>query len=245
MREFFKTELARLHLTCGLQQYFKMSKEEVKDLLDLLCAKCAHFPLIPDKDKQEYIREFMMTDSEFLGFNPKILHKWLNVVNRGYIVGQSDYKETKTIAPPYADYVKSCEAAGLPPVSEEDYDKPINGQMVNEVLQHMKSTLGTTDIAEDVAKNRANWVEEQQRKFGVPKEKLKEIQEERYQRLWKQDCFNPDGTEKDSYLPFEQWKELRFDVKDKKELSQGVSKFSEADLTPIPLQEEGGQQPQK
>lgn len=227
MRDFFKHELSRLHLTTGLQQNFKLTDSEVTDLLDLLCAKCAQFTLIPEEEKKKFIQEAMLSDSEFLGFNAKILHKWLNILNRGYIETQADYRESKTVAPPYADYVKSCVEAGLTPASEEDYDKPVSAQAVNQVLQHMKSTLGTADLAEEVAKNRASWVEEQQRKFGVPKEKMEKIQEERYQRLWRQECYNTDGSEKDCYMDYGLWKELRFEAKESKELSQGKSQLTE------------------
>lgn len=130
MREFFKTELQRLHLTCGLQQCAKLTNEEFTELLDLLCAKCDQFYLIPDKVKQAYIQDCMQTDSEFIGFNAKILHKWLNILNRGYIHTQAEYQESKTAAPPYAEYLKQCEVNGMEPLSESEYDKPVDSERI-------------------------------------------------------------------------------------------------------------------
>lgn len=86
MREFFKAELKRLHITTGLQQYFKMSDrpEEITALLDELVIACSWFPLIPDEDKKEIVSECMITDPEFIGFNKKIVWKWMNARNPRY-----------------------------------------------------------------------------------------------------------------------------------------------------------------
>lgn len=107
MREFFEKQLSLLHLETGLQQLSKLSDLEYTDLLDILCAECAKFPLIPDQVKQESIQEFMKTDPEFIGFNRRIIWKWLNVVNRKYLpVDQSRYTEDpnhKPAAPEIAE----------------------------------------------------------------------------------------------------------------------------------------------
>lgn len=101
MREFFKAELKRLHITTGLQQYFKMSDrpEEITMLLDELVIQCEKFPSIPDEDKKKLIQEFMITDAEFIGFNKKILYKWFNLVNKNYIVNQSQFQEDENHEP--------------------------------------------------------------------------------------------------------------------------------------------------
>jgi hypothetical protein len=99
MRDFFRHELETLYLKTGLLQHSKLSamkdaEVQIKMLLDLLVAKCAHFPLIPDSDKQEIIRERMIDDADFQGFNPKILHKWLNAENAKYLPqSQSQFTE--------------------------------------------------------------------------------------------------------------------------------------------------------
>lgn len=232
MRDFFKTELERLHLTCGLQQYAKLSDSEFTELLDLLCAKCAQFTLIPDSDKQKFIRQCMETDSEFLGFNAKILHKWLNVLNRGYIHTQAEFQESQAAVPPYGEYVKMCEVMGITPSSEQDYDKPVRTENIQKYIAETKASLdnGQTTAAQAAA-NRAAWIEEQRQKFGVSPEKRAEIQEERYRRLWEKECFT-NGEPNDAYLDFDTWKELRFENTTPRELSQGKSQFTEAALTP-------------
>lgn len=99
MREFFKTELKNLHLTTGLQQYFKLSSmpnfdQQFKMLLDLLVATCKNFPLIPDEDKKAIVKTYMIQDADFQGFNPKILWKWFNIENRKYLpASQSQFDE--------------------------------------------------------------------------------------------------------------------------------------------------------
>lgn len=99
MREFFKAELKNLHLTTGLQQYFKLSqmpdsKEQIKMLLDLLVKECGKFPLISEEDKKTIIQTYMIQDAEFQGFNPKILWKWFNIENRKYLPqGQSQFDD--------------------------------------------------------------------------------------------------------------------------------------------------------
>ena len=100
MRAFFKSELETLHLKTGYQQYYKLSEmhdgpEQIKTLLDLLVNECNKFPLIPDADKKQIILRFMIEDADFQGFNPKILWKWFNIVNKNYIVGQSDFVENE------------------------------------------------------------------------------------------------------------------------------------------------------
>lgn len=89
MREFFKAKLLSLHIETGLQQYFKMSemadfKDQFAALLDGLVLVCSWFPLIPDEDKKEIVSECMITDSEFIGFNKKIIWKWMNARNPRY-----------------------------------------------------------------------------------------------------------------------------------------------------------------
>lgn len=239
MRDFFKAELKRLHLTTGLQQYFKMSEAELKELLDLLCSECAKFPLIPDDDKKKYIQEFMTSDPEFIGFNKRTIWRWFNLVNKKYIIGQSQHTETETVVPPYAEYLTFCEQEGIVPASEEEYDKPVTTEQIGSYLSKMKLGLGAYETAEQAAANRAAWVADMQSKHGVPKQARARIQEERYQRLWKQECFNEDGSEKDCYMDYGLWKELRFEVKQQgKPLSQSQSKFSESDLTPQATQQE-------
>lgn len=113
MRDFFKTELENLYIKTGLLQHQKISsmpesKDKFKQLFDLLEIECAKFPFMPDKDKQAWILERVMTDGDFQGFNPKIVNKWLREVYIRYIPNQSDYVETidesKVVAPERADY---------------------------------------------------------------------------------------------------------------------------------------------
>lgn len=231
MRDFFKIELERLHLTTGLQQYAKLNDDEFTQLLDILCAKCNQFSLIPDAKKQEFIREAMITDTEFLGFNAKILHKWLNVLNRGYIHTQAEYQESKPV--PYSEYVEWCKKEGLEPHSEQDYDKPIRNEDIQKYQERLKASLenGASTEAQALL-NRAKWLEEQRAKFGVSPEKRAEIHLERMQRLWSKECFNDDATENENWMPFETWLQIQENNKKAKSMTQGKSQFTEADLTP-------------
>lgn len=104
MREFFKAKLLSLHIETGLQQYFKMSemadfKEQFAALLDGLVMVCSWFPLIPDEDKKEIVSECMITDSEFIGFNKKIVWKWMNARNPRYFK-ELAHQETKAAGEP-------------------------------------------------------------------------------------------------------------------------------------------------
>lgn len=82
MRDFFGEELKTLYLKTGLQQLAKLSEMPdgntmITQLKDLMVIECKKFPHIADEDKQRVIQENMMTDTDFQGFNPKIVLKWL------------------------------------------------------------------------------------------------------------------------------------------------------------------------
>lgn len=154
MREFFKQELERLHLTTGLQQYSKLTDSEYTDLLDILVGECAKFPLIPDKDKQEYIQEFMISDPEFIGFNKRIIWKWMNMVNKNYIVTQAQYEEPKH--PP------------APPEIAQKY--------IDEWITELGKIGNSASLDEQVKENRRKHVEEMKARFGVPADKRAEIE---------------------------------------------------------------------
>ena len=101
MRDFFKEQLRALHRTTGLQQYFKMQEmpdwqEQFRLLLDDLVQVCAWFPLIPEKDKQSIILQSMLADGEFIGFNKKIVYKWLTAQNQRYINAQQQ-EQNRTV----------------------------------------------------------------------------------------------------------------------------------------------------
>jgi hypothetical protein len=94
MREFFKQELGYLEKKTGLRQYDRIMekeswKEDLNDLLDILCRVCEQFSFIPDKDKQELIKQNIITDQEFTGFNAKIIYKWLSQAKHIYFKEQA------------------------------------------------------------------------------------------------------------------------------------------------------------
>lgn len=102
MRDFFKSELKTLHLKTGLQQYYKLSdlpdgKEQIRDLLDLLVKECDKFKLIPNEAKKKIVQDYMITDADFQGFNPKILWKWFNMENRKYLPNPAAFNEAVAI----------------------------------------------------------------------------------------------------------------------------------------------------
>jgi hypothetical protein len=82
MRDFFKDELKALERKTGLKQYEKILAAEkweieLKELLDELCRVCNQFDYIPNEDKAKIIRQNILTDQEFIGFNARIIYKWL------------------------------------------------------------------------------------------------------------------------------------------------------------------------
>ena len=81
MRDFFKDELKSLERKTGLKQYEKILAQEkweteLKELLDELCRVCNQFDYIPNEDKAKIIRQNIITE-EFIGFNSRIIYKWL------------------------------------------------------------------------------------------------------------------------------------------------------------------------
>lgn len=83
MKEFFKQELNSLELKTGLKQYERLLErssweDDLNELIEILCRVCDQFPYIPDSDKQYIIRQNVISDGEFIGFNARIIYKWLN-----------------------------------------------------------------------------------------------------------------------------------------------------------------------
>ncbi len=119
MREYFKQQLEALYRLTGLQQYQKLSempdsKKQIGLLLDELEQVCTWFPLIPSKEKQRIISEYMLKDPEFIGLNKKIIWRWLNNENAKYFPDQSRFQEVNTTpaAPDIADkYLEQWKSA--------------------------------------------------------------------------------------------------------------------------------------
>lgn len=145
MRDFFRTELKRIHLTAGLQQYNKLQDAEITELLDILCAECAKFPLIPDKDKEAYIREWMKADPEFIGFNQRWLWKWLNVVNRNYIVSQADFSEDKKHAPASPEIADKWLEEWRRDLSKIGNPQPRTDNIKDQRIQDLKDNLAAIE----------------------------------------------------------------------------------------------------
>lgn len=195
MRDFFKQELNRLHLTTGLQQGFKLTDQEVTDLLDILCAECAKFPLIPEKDKQIYIQEFMKTDPEFIGFNKRVIWKWLNIANRKHLP---------------KDQSQFTEIPWVPPTQEQQ-------EKINAMLQQWgKDLMGQSpdfsNIEKDIEAIKQEDKERQEGKKGsgykMDKEKI--VKRELHD-LWIRENFNLDGSKKECWTSEDEWLELQAD----------------------------------
>jgi len=98
MRDFFKEELEALERKTGLKQYEKILAQdkwevELKELLDELCRVCNQFDYIPNEDKAKIIRQNIITDQEFIGFNSRIIYKWLSGSKAIYFKEQAHQKQ--------------------------------------------------------------------------------------------------------------------------------------------------------
>lgn len=94
MREFFIQELKTLEFKTGLKQYDRLCErdtyqEDLNTLLDELCRVCRQFAFIPEKDQRELIKQNMITDQEFTGFNARIIYKWLASAKNLYFKEQA------------------------------------------------------------------------------------------------------------------------------------------------------------
>jgi hypothetical protein len=90
MREFFYHLLQNLDKLAGLKQFEKLlqtqdAKQEINNLLDILCRVSDQFPYIPEEDKKRIIQDATIADQEFMGLNAKIIYKWLNAKRDLYI----------------------------------------------------------------------------------------------------------------------------------------------------------------
>lgn len=89
MREFFRSELKSLELKTGYKQYERLLerenwKQDLDELLDILVRVCDQFPYIPDQDKETIIRNNVVSDGEFTGYNGRIIFKWLSQAKNKY-----------------------------------------------------------------------------------------------------------------------------------------------------------------
>lgn len=86
MREFFFDLLNELDKLRGLKQLEKIhtafpdekeAKQEIKKLIDILCAVSDQFPFIHQNDQKKIIQHGVISDPEFIGLNAGIIYKWL------------------------------------------------------------------------------------------------------------------------------------------------------------------------
>lgn len=155
MREFFKEQLKALHRTTGLQQYFKLKEmsdweEQFRLLLDDLVQVCTWFPLIPEKDKEKIITEMMLSDGEFIGFNKKIIYKWLVAQNQRYIVAQqhaqnrTEIDESQLATPEEKDYYLKLWLDQVNKIGNPDVAKPARPDGIKSPhIQAMKDKFNT------------------------------------------------------------------------------------------------------
>lgn len=99
MRDFFLNLLQNLDKLSGLKQYEKLCqmpnfKQEINNLLDILCRVADQFPFIADLDKQKIINDAVISDGEFIGLNARIVYKWLNAKKDFYFT-ELAHQQTK------------------------------------------------------------------------------------------------------------------------------------------------------
>lgn len=104
MRDFFLNLLQNLDKLTGMKQYEKLMqmdnyKKEINTLLDILCRVSDLFPFIPDYDKTRIINAAVITDSEFIGLNAKVIYKWLNAQKDRYFQ-ELAHRENEPNEPP-------------------------------------------------------------------------------------------------------------------------------------------------
>ncbi|HTH58279.1 MAG TPA: hypothetical protein VL728_19670 [Cyclobacteriaceae bacterium] len=104
MRSFFLEKLKELKRVFQLRQYEEiasiqpasLAQDELDKLLMALIRVCNSFGYIPDSEKQKVIEKMMVSDSDFIGFNARIIYKWLNSVSHIYWKEQA-HQETMQI----------------------------------------------------------------------------------------------------------------------------------------------------
>lgn len=101
MREFFLNLLNKLDKLTGFRQMDKLmampdAKQEINELLDILCGTCRQFNYIPEDDQKKIITENVITDADFQGLNAKILYKWFHA-NKGKFLKELAHEETKPV----------------------------------------------------------------------------------------------------------------------------------------------------
>lgn len=83
MRQFFLDLLQELQKLTGIKQFENMNlesskgKEDLNELLTILCNTCEMFPLIPKDAQKSILRHAVISDGDFIGLNAKFVYKSL------------------------------------------------------------------------------------------------------------------------------------------------------------------------
>lgn len=188
MRKFFYNLLQNLDKLTGMKQYEKLLqtenfKEEIKILLDILCRVSDLFPFIPDYDKQRIINAAVITDSEFIGLNAKVIYKWLNAQKDRYFQ-ELAHRENESNEPPLegealqkklaewqealakmeinytqrVDIYKTVREQWKPKEGTEIYRPTVDAQVLYEKERHLKYIAANYDSK--TAKPLPGWIEE-------------------------------------------------------------------------------------
>lgn len=83
MEKFFIQILMDLDKLSGIKQYKKYleapgGKQEIADLLKILCRTCKQFPDVPPGLQRQAIQDAIVADEDFIGLNAKFVSRALN-----------------------------------------------------------------------------------------------------------------------------------------------------------------------
>ena len=201
MRSFFKSELETLYAKTQLRQYETLSAmpdapKQIAAMLDALVRVCSYYPYIPDKAKQSIIQDRMLKDEDFIGFNAKIVSKWMEQAKGSYFKESCHIKEPDAPGTPYD---------ALSPDVKKQVDDFIaklatasNGfKSVPEVSQKEIDDLKMEDLEEREGKKAISTGYQTNPEIAAMKEK-------KFQ--WMRECFDPiTGKPTENYLTFDEW----------------------------------------
>lgn len=163
LASFFLDQLEDLELNTGCNQFARLhalpnAVEEIDKLVNILVGACMSpaFNQIPLAARMSHIADQTLKDPLFAspgygqvsGFNKAIVLKWLNAVNKNYIVGQSDFQESKTPVPSYDEYLTMCALNNTEPLTEAEYTKPADTDRIGMYMRKIGDIAETMTVRE-------------------------------------------------------------------------------------------------
>jgi hypothetical protein len=202
MKDFFKRELETLYAKTQLRQYETLSAmpdaaKQISTMLDAMVRVCGYYPYIPDEAKKAIIQDRMLKDEDFIGFNAKIVSKWMEQAKDKY------FKQDCHIKPEHEP--KPVAYDDLNPELKKEVDAFIRGlasqenfRSVPHVSQKEIDDLKIEDLEEREGIKPLS--------IGVPLTTKEQAEQKELRRKWMLECFDViTGKPNDRHLDFETW----------------------------------------